>query len=58
MRKLILIIFIQNFGLNLGQTCPSGRGIIKDKKTCRCEKYFVWEVKYQSCVCAKDAVVS
>jgi len=23
---------------------------------CRCEKNFVWEVKYQSCVCAKDAV--
>jgi len=50
------MIFIQNFELNFGQTCPSGRGIIQEKKRCRCEKNFVWEVKYQSCVCAKDAV--
>jgi len=49
MRKLILIIFIQNFGLNFGQTCPSARGIIQDKKIfCekyRCEKSFVWDTR-------------
>ena len=58
MTKLFLSIFAQNFGLNLSQTCESGRGIIKDNQTCRCEENFVWEVKYQSCMCAPEAIVS
>ena len=58
MTKLFLSIFAQNFGLNLSQTCESGRGIIQGNGTCSCEENFVWKVKNQSCVCAPEAIVS